>query len=146
MHNKQLTQKSLDLKGPYHCSYSGKDVKTEVYIKNRQVFASMQDKKTSYLLLANDCIYNWDITSSKGSKVCGMSQYLSMYEMMASMNLVKVQDIVGSLLKNTNKNSEGQLDFIIPELTNSCKKEEVNDALFTLPTTVQFLAPITPTK
>jgi hypothetical protein len=139
-------QKSLDLVGPYHCSYAQGELKTEVFIKNRQVFSSMQDKKTSYFMLKGDCIYNWEITSTKGSKVCGMSQYLSMYEMMASMNLVKIQDIIDPLLKNSHQGESGQLDFLIPELTNNCKKEEVNDALFTLPTTVQFISPVTPTK
>lgn len=127
----------LDLKGPYKCQYKTNDMDISAYILNRKVYVELtQNKKTDYILLNGDCGYKWVKGENKGEKMCGVGTYVSMIESFSSMpffNINSMFSMVGQFSPSMNL-EPAQL----AQVAESCKKETVEDMVFTIPTTIIF--------
>jgi len=129
---------TIDLNGPYICAYNDPEMKAQVYIKQKQVFAALEDTKTHYMLLKQDCIYMWDVGATKGSKICGIGQYVSMYETFGSN--FDIGSIIPMFLQMQGANSNlSMLESKAPDFAKSCKKQEVPNEVFVIPSSIQFI-------
>lgn len=128
----------LDLVGPYQCSYKDASIEVNVLIKNKKVHATLlSDSITTNLLVNGDCGYKWEEGKLTGEKMCNISQYLSMAEMLSSMNLMSFDSIlsmVGEMDSSVSLNSS-----VMSSVAQSCKKQEVAEEIFTIPTNIHFV-------
>lgn|GEM_PF-5369230 len=117
------------------CTYTGDDIDVEVQIKDKQIFAQVnQNNQESYVLLKQDCIYQWLDEESKGTKICNIGQYVSMFEMFSS--LLSPSSMLSSIpgLDSTLPISTDALSGIY----DSCKESDVDEALFEIPPSISF--------
>lgn len=125
----------FDLKGPSICTISNDGTDIKAYIKNAQIYAEFLNKSESKRLLVNgDCLYNWSVREATGTKMCGISQYMSMAQMLSQSGLISVETILQYLAKI-------QPSVKVPnarDISQSCIKTEVKDSYFVIPTTIQF--------
>lgn len=91
------------------------------------------------VVVNGDCAYKWESNSTTGEKMCGMSQYFSLFDMMATLNGggVDVKTIL-SLFQSSDSKSKGFSDTFIEKAAATCQKEVVNDSVFVVPTRIQF--------
>jgi len=135
----------LDLIGPTVCAYKDEKSSTTAYIKNKNIYAKQVSSKSSTeFILKGDCVYIWGKDSVSGQKICGVSQYLGIFEMLSSMPFFDLKAIVPALLGGT---TGVEIPDKLPDLDKVCKKGEVDEKLFTIPEGVAFQVPsVSPTK
>ncbi len=137
---KQSTAKTnmkLDLNGPYRCVYKDKTIDADISIKNKNVYAVYKTKNTTATaVLKGDCAYNWEQNKLTGEKMCGISQYISIFEMLSSWNIMSF-DSLSSMISEAQPGMSID-SSVMSNIAESCKKEEVNDSLFVVPTTISF--------
>lgn len=128
---------ALNLNGPDVCHYKSNDTDITVSIKNKKVYAALTEKnETSYMLLNGDCLYQWKQNIFTGTKTCGLSQTVSMIDMLSKMNLFSLNDLLGMAQKKGLAISSQKSVF--NELQQSCKKENIADSIFTIPSSIFF--------
>ncbi|HRN70457.1 MAG TPA: hypothetical protein PLS49_04685 [Candidatus Woesebacteria bacterium] len=127
----------LDLNGPYRCQYNGEKTTVDVSIKDKKVFVTyIENQQTTNILLNGDCGYKWEQNATQGDKMCNVGQYISMAEMLTSMNLLSMDSILSWV-----GNIDSSLDISSSALTsiaNTCKKEPIEDTIFSIPTAIMF--------
>ena len=125
----------FDLNKPQVCSYTGDDISVEAQIKDKQIFAKVnQDDEVSSFLVSEDCIYQWADGESIGIKMCNIGQYISMFEMFSSFMspsslLSSVPGLDSSLRVSTD---------VLSGITDSCKSSIVDEKLFEVPHSIFF--------
>lgn len=127
--------KSFDFEKEQQCSFADKSMSVEATIKNRQMAATVtQEKGSTNYLITNDCLYQWENSSTTGMKVCGISQYLSMLEMFSSFlspgSMLSSLPGLGSALPVPQELIGGFLE--------SCTETSIDDTLFSVPTNISF--------
>jgi hypothetical protein len=129
----------FNLKGPLVCSYATKTASYSARIKNKQIeITSIQDKKQSHFLLKGDCVYMWDI--SPGKKICGIGQYVGMFETFSGLGVVNIGTIIG-MLPQFGVSAKSLPDQAgIEAAMQACKTEIVADEVFTVPKNILFKA------
>ncbi len=127
----------LDLKGPYKCEYKSNDMQVTAFILNRKVYVQFtQNKETDYVLLNGDCGYKWEKGETAGEKMCGVGTYISLFESLSGMpffNINSIFSMVGQFAPSVSI-APSQLSSV----ADSCKKESVDDSVFTIPSTIIF--------
>lgn len=148
--NSSSTQSSaskinINLTGPYRCGYQDKETQVAAFIKNKKVFVEFTQKnETDYVLLNGDCGYKWEKGKTTGEKMCGVGTYISLFESFSSMPFFDLNTIFSMI------GQVGPSISIAPEklsaVADSCKKETVDESVFTIPTAIVFsdLQTITP--
>lgn len=128
---------NLNLTGPYQCQYNDETINANIVIKNKKIRATLiSDTVTTNFLVNGDCGYTWEEGTFAGEKMCNIGQYLSMAEMLSSMNLMSLDSILSMV---GDLDSSVQLDKnALSSVAQSCKKQEVADEQFILPTTITF--------
>lgn len=132
--------KSIDLKGPYVCSVVDIEKEINVFIKDRQIYIKYKTSdNTNFILVKEDCIHKWVNMEKQGRKVCGIDQYLSMFDSLSSLPLFSTEvlfTLISKLESSSNQriNSEG-----VKKLVNSCENQDIDDAMFTFPTNITFI-------
>lgn len=127
----------LNLIGPYVCQYNQNGLKSQAYIKNKQISATInQSGKQEKLVIKGDCLYQWTVGSYSGEKTCGVSTYLSMLEMLSQSNLIDM----GSLMKMLGQFAPlaGTQEANMAEILKSCQKQPVEDSRFVIPGNILF--------
>jgi len=113
----------IDLTGPYICIYKLKDLDLKIYIKNKNIYSEINSKgKISKYLIKGDCFYQIQ-TKSETKKTCGLSNYLPYIESFLKNGVNSVPSIFKSYIPK---------DIDINGVLNSCKKEKVDDSVFSL--------------
>src|SRR3989338_1749559 len=106
------------------------------YIKNKNIYAKqVTSKGSTEFLLKGDCVYIWEKDSSDGQKICGVSQYLDLFSMLSSTPFFDIKTIIPALL---GSKTGVEVPEKLPDLDKVCKKGEVDEKLFELPTNIQF--------
>ncbi len=133
------TSINLDLNGPLSCQGKVDEITYTVAIKNKQILAAIvQNKKQNNFLISGDCLYQWEEGLYVGQKTCGLGQYLSLFESLNSLGIVNANIILDYLPK---LGLQSKLPFDpnqIHTILSSCKKQPVDDRLFSIPKTVLF--------
>lgn len=135
----------LDFNGPSVCTFKDEKSSTTAYIKNKNIYAKQVSSKSSTeFILKGDCVYIWGKGSSSGQKTCGVSQYLGLFEMLSSTPFFDLKTIVPALL---GSRTDIEIPEKLPDFDKVCKKSEVDEKMFTLPSNVVFELPsVSPTK
>lgn len=129
---------SIDLKGPTICSFTSPDISTSMKIKDNSILVDIvRPKSSAKYLLNGDCIYTWE-NASAGSKVCGVGQYLTLFQTLSSAGLVDINTIFSSLETYGFKKENLPSVDVISGLMESCKKGEVVKETFTVPSNIVF--------
>lgn len=125
---------SLDLNGPWICKYSNTNMMVDVQIKNKNLSIRKKEGKTSNnYLLKDDCFYMWS-AGIQGTKVCGLEQYITLYESLSSFGFGNVNVLIDKFFKDKTQNK-----FLVEDVIKTCKKIEVmNDENFFLPKEIKF--------
>ena len=130
------TNGKLDLNGPTVCAFKDEKSNTTAYIKNKNIYAKQVSSKSSTeFILKGDCVYIWGKDSTSGQKICGVSQYLGLLEMFSSTPFFDLKTIVPALL---GSKSGVEVPEKLPDLDKVCKKGEVDEKLFNVPSNVEF--------
>ena len=109
----------FDLTGPYKCAFKNKEIDLTIYVKNKNISATMiKNKKTTKYLLQGDCLIIED------QKTCGVSKYISMAEGLLNSNPSLVSNLVSQKIGS---------DIDINEVLKTCKKEAIGEDVFKLP-------------
>ena len=126
----------FNLKGPLKCAYSyGEDTIT-AYVKDFQLYVAMPNKgEKERILLKGDCVYNWDEGEVTGKKMCGVGQYVVMFQSLSATGSISPDIIIDSL----SKMQPSGPDIDARKLVNACVKEEVNESVFALPQSINFV-------
>lgn len=138
-----LTQNSspnikLDLKGPLVCAYKSSTVAINVVVKDKNVLLKKTEKNiSSNYLLKGDCLYSWESNFS-GTKICGLSQYISTFEALSKMGIMNLETALSSLSQFEGAKNIGSQEANIKETLKTCRKEEMKDSVFDLPVKVLF--------
>ena len=126
---------SIDLEGPSVCTYSDTNIQAEAQIKNKQIFAQVkQNGKQNNYLMKDDCLYYWLDNQTSGLKVCELGQYVSMIGMFSSF---VSPDMILSMVSGLNPSMPVPQDAVL-KVFSSCKKMEVDQALFEVPSSILF--------
>lgn len=132
------TSAQLNLKGPTVCSYKTTSLSISAWIKDKNVLAQWSEKnKNNSYLLKGDCLYTWE-NSTSGTKYCGISQYVSLFESFSSFGLSNITSLVGSLPKFSGNKSLPVSESVIQDALKTCKKQDFELKVFTIPKSVIF--------
>ena len=135
---KTAITKKLDLNGSYLCETAS----ASAVISNKRVRAEYRTgKAANNILFDGDCIYSWQKSAAKGSKSCGFSQYISLYEMFGGgISLDTILPYIESFAAlPENDRGSATDEKKAAEFGNSCKPMTIRDPnAFTLPKNVVF--------
>lgn len=127
----------VDLKGSYKCEYNANGKVVNGFIKNKKVYIEFTSKNLTEIALVNgDCGYRWQKGTFKGEKMCGVSQIMSIYESLSSMPFMGTDSLftmIGSMNPSVTLTKEE-----ISGIAKSCKKQEVVETTFTIPSNISF--------
>lgn len=127
----------LNLNGPYHCVYKDNTVDADISIKNKNLYATYKSKDiTSTIVVKGDCAYMWKQGTVTGEKMCGIGQYISMFEMLSSWNIMSfdsLSSMIGEAQPGMTIDSS-----VMSNIADSCKKQEIADTIFVVPTSITF--------
>ncbi len=133
------TSINLDLNGPLSCQGKVDEITYTVAIKNKQILAAIvQNKKQNNFLVSGDCLYQWAEGLYAGQKTCGIGQYLSLFESLNRLGIVNINTIFNYLPKLGLQSKLPVDPNQIQSILSSCKKQPVDDRLFSVPKTVLF--------
>jgi hypothetical protein len=106
------------------------------YIKNKKVAGQTTDKTTiRNYVFDGDCLYIWKGGFTVGGKLCGLSQYLSIFSSLSGLGLSNIN--VTDLLKSVDK--VGSSAAKIEVIAQTCKKKEIKDvSIFSPPKYINF--------
>lgn len=123
---------TFDLKGPYKCTYTDEKMDVTAYIKNRQIYAEISSQGTPQrAVIKGDCLYSWNMGETTGKKMCGVTQYLQLFDTVSQMGLMNSETI----LKYMAQKGSGETPAMpIQQQAKMCTKVEIEDSLFTIPT------------
>ena len=137
----------INLTGPLVCTFdSESDYPGTLFIKNKQAFAKILPKNeeaTISVLLKDDCVYKWEIGAKTGVKICSVSQYVTMINMLSSFNLLDANSLMNIITQFGDANGAKNIPQDVTPPT--CLKEMMADSMFDLPKGVQFKLKSTPT-
>jgi len=132
---------SINLQGPWICSYQDQESSISAYIKDQQIFAEQKTKKIyQRYLIKDDCYYIWDQMKLAGEKKCGgIKQILGVVNTMLGLNILNINDITSYLPQlglgdQINSTNTTQIQTVL----NSCKKEKIDERIFVVPGAVRF--------
>ncbi len=130
-------QAKIDLSGSYKCEYNANNKIVNVSIKSKKVYVEFTTNNVTDIALVNgDCGYKWVKGKFNGVKMCGVSQLMSIYESLSSLPFLGTEALF-TMLENINPSVK-----ITPEeitaISNSCKKQDVTDTIFTIPANISF--------
>lgn len=121
---------NLDLRGPWICSFNDKNASITAYIKERKIKVEVKtSEENNYFLVNNDCLYQWRQGQFSGDKSCGIGYYLTFAESILNNNQNLFFNLFLKQFKEVNKNFS---------FADWCRKENINDDIFLLPTTILF--------
>lgn len=136
----------INLTGPLVCTFdSQSDYPGTLFIKNKNVFARLLPKgeeATISVLLKDDCVYKWENKATTGAKICSVSQYITMINMLSSFNLLDAESLMNIITQFGQANGAKNMPEKAPAAT--CLKEMMADSIFDLPKNIQFQLKTTP--
>ncbi len=128
----QLKIENINLNGEYVCRADN----WEGYIKKGKIYIKNIGKQQSFYLYRDDCLYSWKGKEYSGSKVCGLSPYISIFENLSRLKLLNLDIVISSFLPNTDNDEASKK---IGKVLQSCRIGSVkNNAIFELPKNVLF--------
>jgi len=127
--------KKLNLQGPSVCHFVDNNIKIDVQIKNKQIFAYVDNnEKKHFYLLKGDCLHQWDNNKNTGLKVCEIGQYISLFETFSSF---LSPEMILSSISEIPSESVSSKD-VMNNVFKSCKKQSIDESVFETPTSVIF--------
>lgn len=139
----------IDLKGSWSCKMQSNTTDSYMLeIKNYNIAAVFNSNAaTQHLIVKGDCAYYWktSTTVQRGQKMCGISQYISMFDLFSQFNISSPD-----MLLNMLPNAVSQLlpipkNLDLKALMKSCVKDTVADTVFIVPSNISFVDQTTPT-
>lgn len=124
--------KKIDLNGSYICHSDTGSATQSAYLQAKKLYVENQKlNQIKYYLYKDDCLYLWEKNIYSGQKICGLSAYINL------LQIVPVQSLVNPQTASDYLQSIGISD--INGLINSCKKREIKDtAIFEIPRNILF--------
>lgn len=123
----------IDLKGPWVCNFSYQNSKITAYIKNKNIKATVTTGNNVQNVIVNgDCLYRFLDNEKAGSKLCGVSTWLSMGELLLSFNNIdSLMPLISSQFGLPEKTSQDTQN--LPDFAKSCISQQIADSVFTIP-------------
>lgn len=116
---------SFDIVKPRTCEYKNEGLIAKVYIQKSKVSATItQEDGIKNIMLLNDCVHIWKQGEFSGQQICGVSQYLGLFQMYSSflspdsiMSMVPGLgggDTLSSVLSSCVDGAVDESEFILP--------------------------------
>jgi hypothetical protein len=132
---------SFDLTTARSCSFDAEGQSIQAYIKDEQVYAEIEATDSaglSYVVVTDDCFYQWEDGGGEGTKMCGISSMKSMLDTFSMFGGgMDMEGMMMQMLPQMGLNL-GTSAASLPDLQDSCTEQDVDDAIFTVPDTVSF--------
>ena len=127
---------SFDIVKPRICEYAHEGLTAKVYIQNSKVSATITQKDgIQNVILINDCAHIWKEGESSGQQICGISQYLGLFQTYSSF--LSPSMIISMIPGLGGMGARGSGDML-SNVLNSCVEGPVNEDEFVLQTGVTF--------
>ncbi|QQG44494.1 MAG: hypothetical protein HYW86_01080 [Candidatus Roizmanbacteria bacterium] len=134
----ETSEVKIDLKGPFVCNYSSKESTLSAQIKDKNIWLERKESNnTSYYLLKGDCLYMWE-NGNSGTKMCSLSQYISMFETFSSLGIMNISSMLEAFSKSGISNKNLPQEAVVNDILKTCKKESVDQNKFNIPNKVNF--------
>lgn len=135
--NVSAGETKIDLKGPLICSGTFNAITADVKIKDYSIAATLiADNRTRNIIVEGDCLYHWFSNTKTGQKMCGISQYMPMINLLSQFNMLDIKTIF-SLIPNMNTPVSLD-DNDAQQLAQSCAPGEITDSVFNVPAGITF--------
>ncbi len=127
---------SFDIVKPRTCEYSNEALTAYVFIQNSKVSATITQKDgIKNIVLLHDCVHIWQEGESSGQQICGVSQYLGLFQTYSSfLSPSMITSMIPGLSGIGARGSGDMLSSVL----NSCVDGSVDEREFVLPTNVIF--------
>ncbi len=128
---------AIDLTGPWVCNFEENNATISAYIQDKSVYVN--NAKSNYFLLTNDCFYIWQNNVYTGQKICGVGKYETMFQQMSSLGLISINNLPSLLGQFGQFSSIASNSAALKNILSSCKKEAIEDQnVFKIPKNIIF--------
>lgn len=120
---------------PILCDYRTKESSISAMIDGNSIAATLANgKDVQRHIVQGDCLYSWNNNEVKGTKKCGIGNYIAMGKQLLSSGVGSI-DSLTSMFPQSGKTST--IDF--QAVFESCKNvKEIKKEVFILPKNVKF--------
>ena len=127
---------SFDIVKPRTCEYANEGLTAKVYIQNSKVSATITQKDgIQNVILINDCAHIWKEGESSGQQICGISQYLGLFQTYSSF--LSPSMIISMIPGLGGMGARGSGDMLSSVLS-SCVDGAIDEQKFVVPTDITF--------
>ena len=92
----ESTSASFDIVKSRTCTFQNGEVDAQVYISKGRVSANvLRDGETDRFIVSDDCVYTWKTGEYVGKRICGIGQYLNLFQTYSSF---LSKDMLSSIL------------------------------------------------
>lgn len=122
----------IDLQGPWFCSIETPN-QINVWIQNKNVKAEFKEANQINTALVNgDCLYRWNSAEKGGKKMCGLSQYFPLFQILSQLKVVNT-DTFATIIPALSISGMNINTNVANTLMKSCKRQEIPNSVFTIP-------------
>lgn len=122
----------IDLQGPWFCNIETPN-QINVWIQNKNVKAEFKEVNQINTALVNgDCLYRWSSTEKGGKKMCGLSQYFPLFQILSQLKVVNT-DTFATIIPALSISGMNINTNVANALMKSCKRQEIPNSVFTIP-------------
>lgn len=139
--------RSIDLVGPYSCSYNEENTSVQVSVQNKNILVDYQDGETlNHIIVTKDCGYMWNEGEKTGQKMCNIAPYLSMIETMSSFNMLNFDSML-SMVHTVDPSIDVSRE-VSDNIMQTCLEGEIDEDVFSVPENIVFteIQSLTPTE
>lgn len=132
-----VPSQALNYSRPILCDYRTKDSSISAFIDTTNSTAVSVAHKTSiqkYIVQA-DCLYSWGVKDTKGTKKCGVGNYIALGKQLLGSGMGSVDSLTSMFSKSSSEMSS--VDF--QAVFKTCKNVgEIKKEVFTVPKGIKF--------
>ncbi|MDA1316726.1 MAG: hypothetical protein O3B87_01725 [bacterium] len=127
---------SFDIVKPRTCEYKSDGINAQVFVQNNKVSATItQEGEVKRIMLLDDCAHIWQEGEFTGQQICGVSQYLELFQTYSSF---LSPDMLIGMIPGLDEGTEIGSGDILSRVLNSCVDGAVDESKFILPKNINF--------
>jgi hypothetical protein len=125
----------LDYNLPILCDYRTKDSSTSAMVDGNSVRATVINNTTvKKYVVQGDCMYSWNNNELKGTKKCGIGNYIVMGKQLLSSGVGSI-DSIANMLQQSGKASTINIQAVFETCRNV---KEIKKEVFFIPNNIKF--------
>ena len=132
---KKKTNTSINYNQSISCEYKTKEASISAAIEGSSLEGIfITNNTTQKYVVQGDCLYSWILNELKGTKKCGVGNYISMGKQLLSSGLGTVESLTSMIPQ-----SEKTVGINFKEVFASCKNVNgIEKGVFAIPSKIKF--------